>query len=619
MIVFKTLSWRNFLSTGNQPTVIQLDKAPTTLVLGPNGSGKSTMLDALCYVLFKKPFRKIKKDQIVNTINGGDCVVEVEFEIGTHEYKVRRGINKDFMELLVDGAPPKHLEAVKKDDQKYLEEDILKVDYDAFTQVVILGNAKYTPFMQLTTPQRRSFIEQILDIGVFSTMNEILGNRQKGVKIQLDEVNKNILVVKEQITLVQGFISKLKAEQKKANQDSQRQIDEQNATIDELAPAIKELTAKISVANDELGEKTDELYQQAQIAVEELTAQRADTLVYEDKIRKLTSLRSGITSNVSAAQARIDFYEQNSTCKSCKQEIAATFRDGIVVDQKAKIQEYNTALEKLSVELKKWSQTVQDTKAANQVIQTKIDKMNADNTAAVRKLTNEMQASIRALTGELQQKQSTTSAARQFIKKLQEDMKKTPGNVKEQEDKLVGFESRLATLETEKDEAVETRHFYDVCAVLLKDNGIKAAIIKQYLPAINKLVNKYLADMDFFLSFQLDENFDETFKSRHRDTLQYNSFSEGEKLRIDLSLLFAWRDIARLKNSCSTNLLILDEVIDSSLDHNGTDFFIKLLNELGSTSNVFVISHKNDAALDKFRDVVRFEKKSNFSHIIEEV
>ena len=615
MILFKSIRWKNLFSTGNQPTEIQLDKSPTTLILGVNGSGKSTFLDAICYVLFKKPFRKVNKAQLVNTINEGDCEIDVEFMVGKTYYKVRRGIKPDYFEIYIDGVLRKQ-EGARKDDQSYLEQDILKLNYESFVQVVILGNAKYTPFMQLDAAKRRKFIEQILDIGVFSSMNVVLGNRVKALKGEIDSTLRSIVVVQEQITLVEDFIAKCESDRQKESENSQSKIDDQNAIIDELAPLIDDLVEKINLANDELQIETAARNEAMEIRVEELQEQLADTAKPEDDLRKLMSIRPGLVTGVANAQARVEFYSENAACKSCGHTLEVEVAKTILEEKKAALEKHSESLAKLDEKIQEKKLILQGLKKENESCKALILEVQTKARNEVRKLTTDMQVTIRDLTKDLQAKQSTSSAARQFIKKLQADMKKVPVNLQEQQDKLKGFNLKLGDLEVARDEGVEQMHFYDVATVLLKDTGIKAAIIKQYLPTINKLVNKYLADLDFFVSFSLDENFNEEFKSRHRDSLQYYSFSEGEKLRIDLALLLAWRDIARMKNSCSTNLLILDEVIDSSLDQNGTDFFIKMLNSLGEVSNVFVISHKNDSALDKFKDVLRFGRIGNFSQLV---
>lgn len=640
MIIFHEISWMNFLSTGNAPTKIKLNGHPTTLILGENGSGKSTFLDALCYALFKKPFRKkIRKDQIINNINTSDCQVEVKFSIGTNEYVVRRGINPDYSELYINGEKRKK-DAKTKDDQAFLEEDILKVDFESFTQVVILGKAKYTPFMQLEAAERRNFIEHILDIAVFSSMSDILKTKMTTVKTTLDTVTKDISMETEKAALVHGFIQRLELEQSKATIDAEKQIDEQNQIIDLHMPDISRLTDTIETENEALTTKTaelnaalavqvDELNTELEAKIEELTETIVDTSSLEEKIRKLSTLKGSIETNAKNAQTNIEFYTQNDSCKTCKQNIDEEFRANIVTEKSAQISEFESGLLKISEEIKKKTDALREAKESNAAVQLQGKKITMETQAKIRELTastqdeirsstSVMQQHIRALTNELQIHQSAVSAAHQLIKKMKADMQKDSAavNIEEQYEKWNKLLDRVKSFEKDKELAIENKHFYDVAAVLLKDTGIKAAIIKQYLPMINKLVNHYLTELNFFLSFSINENFKETFKSRHRDTLQYYSFSEGEKLRIDLALLFTWRDISRMKNSCATNLLILDEVIDGSMDQNGTEFFIKMINDLGESSNVFVISHKQDSSLDKFKCVMQFVKEKNFSQVV---
>ena len=516
------------------------------------------------------------------------------------------------------------------------------MDFDNFTQVVILGNAKYTPFMQLNKGDRREFIEWILDIGVFSTMNEVLKNRQKILATKLETLGRDIETKQEKIKLIDGFITKLESEQKKATQATQSQIDDQNVIIDALEPEIDALQVQVNAANDKIVSETERINEESQgrideiqsihdAHIEELDAKVQDFTELNDKLVKWCSYRSTFENNIKGATATLSFYTKNDSCNTCKQSIHQDFKDKIVAEKQAIIDENQLGLTKLEAKISKQQQDINSIKKLNAEIQAQVSKAMTSHQVAVQKIMMDSRTEVKTLTAslhtylrelqeKLQVKQSAMSAARQFIKKMQADMKTTAAstNIEEQRKKKSGFEAGAETLEAEKTEAIETRHYYEMAALLLRDDGIKAAIIKQYLNTINKLVNKYLSDMDFFVSFHLDENFKEEFKSRHRDSLSYENFSEGEKMRIDLALLFSWREIARMKNSCATNLLILDEVIDSSLDHNGTDFFIRMLNDLGNsnhTSNVFVISHKNDAALDKFKDVLHFTKEKNFSRL----
>ena len=569
-VIFSCLRWRNFLSTGAQFTEVRLDKSPTTLVLGENGSGKSTMLDALCYGLFKRAFRgssqRVNKAQLVNAINNGDCEIEIEFSIGTHEYRVRRGIKPDFFELYVDGEKRKS-EAAKKDDQAFLEEDILKVNYETFKQVVILGNADYTPFMQLKAADRRKFIEHILDIGVFSSMNQVLKDRQAVLKTALEGTTRDAATIAEQVSLVTDFIRRLEDEAKKDREELEGKIDQANQQIEATTAEIETLNAEIA----------------------RLSTLIEDEVAVGEVLSKLSNLVFQGRNKIQEAKRTILFYAETDICSTCKQVIDETHRKTITSETEALIERGNAALERLVQQI--------DAKRSRQ-----------EEIGGVSR-------KIQKIAAQVQERTSTIRAVRGYINKLRADLKKEPGNIQEQQERLALLHTKWESLERERQNHIEERHFHTMAGALLQDDGIKAAIIKHHMPEINRLVNRYLTELDFFVSFHLTEGFEETFKSRNRDKLSYFNFSQGEKLRIDLALLFAWRDVARGKNSCSTNLLILDEVIDSSHDHNGTDHFIRMLQRLSHASNVFVISHKNDAALDKFHNVLRFARESNFSRV----
>jgi DNA repair exonuclease SbcCD ATPase subunit len=570
VLCFTKLYWRNFFASGQQGTLLQLDKAATTLVIGTNGSGKSTILDALCFSLFGKPFRKVKKEEMINTINGGDCLVEVDFSIGTRQYKVRRGIKPNMFELYEDGILVNQ-DASVRDYQEYLEKNILQVSYETFIQVVILGNAKYTPFMQLKAQDRREFVEHVLDIGVFSVMHNVLKERSSSVKGQLSEIAITTVSVKEQINLIEGFIKKLEADQQKASGEIEVQIQNHTATMNGVLGEIEKLKHDIMTAEIEI----------------------EDAETTEDTLRKLEGHKAKFQQNLEAALKRIDFYETTESCKTCGQDIDKGHRDTIIAQKQRKIGECENGLKLIAPEINKQKARLEDIKVVNK--------------------------RIRTLSTEMQVKQSSVNATRQYITKLQGDLVKKPANVKEQQNKQAELQATQKQLEIEKKEALELQQYYDVATSMLKDSGIKAAIIRQYLPLMNKLVNKYLVALDFFVSFSLDEKFDETIKKRGRDRISYMGLSQGEKLRIDLALLFAWREIAKTKNSCATNLLMLDEVIDSSLDVEGTDLFIKMLNsDLQEGTNAFVISHK-DSGLDKFQTTLQFVLDKQFSRLVEQV
>lgn len=564
MIHFKKLRWKNLLGTGNQFIELPLDKSQTTLIIGKNGHGKSTFLDALCYVLFKKPFRKVNKDTLVNTINKSDCVIEVEFEIGTHQYKISRGINKDFFKIDIDGDI--RLQAAgQKDDQRFLEEDILRVNYDSFTQVVILGNAKYIPFMQLKSQQRREFLEYILDIGVFSSMGDVLKSKMTNLKTKLESISREIEGTNDKVKLVQGFILKLEKDSLQEDTEILQKIQQSNQQIQDCLEEINQSNIVIS----RFGEKIE------------------DQQTISENIQELLDRQKKGKSKLSEETIKLSFYVNNDNCKTCGQEIQESHKCNIMTEKEAQITKYEKALKVIDSRLKE-----------KYVRQKEINEVNVE---------------IQKINKSILEKNGTIKALRTYANKLELDRKKAPVNIQEQYTKRDQLIATITRLELEKNEVIETKHYYDVATVLLKDSGIKSTIIKQYLPTINKLVNKYLSDLDFFLAFSLDEGFNETFKMRYRDTLSYYNFSQGETMRIDLALLFAWIDIARMKNSCCTNLLILDEVIDSSLDEQGRDLFIKLLNQL-SQSNVFVIS-QNDTAIDRFKDIIRFKTIGGFSHM----
>ena len=555
MIYFKNIRWKNLLSTGNQFTEIQLNNTSTTLIVGENGSGKSTILDALCFGLFSKPFRRINRPQLINSINNGGLLVEIEFEVGSRSYMVRRGIKKNIFEIFVDGQRLNQ-DAKTQDQQEYLESTILKLNYKSFTQIVLLGANHYIPFMQLKSQDRKSIVEDLLDIQIFSVMNSLLKykvseNREDNQNI---EVNRKLAC--GHIETTEDVINDLKKTKKNQIQQNERDIDNNEVEIESLNTKVKELMDSIS--NDK-------------------TAQT---------LKELEGYQDGIERKMLAAEKDIEFYEQNDTCSTCNQELSEehktkmiTTHHGIMHASKGGLWELGNKIKDLKTRL---------TEVTN--IQTAIS-------------TN----------------QNQIQAINSYITKLKDQIKEIEDREDDIEDKIRRLRNLKGDLKNciEKQEKLaEQKQLYETAMVLLKDTGIKTRIIKQYLPIMNKLINKYLASMDFFVSFNLDEKFEEKIKSRHRDEFTYDSFSEGEKMRIDLALLFTWRTIAKMKNSVNTNLLILDEVFDSSLDTNGTDEFLKILNHLTGKQNVFIISHKGDVLFDKFKDVIRFEKYKNFSRIV---
>jgi len=567
MINFKKLKWKNFLSTGNVFTEIELDKSPDTLIVGTNGAGKSTMLDALTFALFGKPFRSINKPSLINSINDKDCVVQVEFRTLNKNYKVIRGVKPNIFEIYVDGDLLNQ-DAASKDYQQVLEDQILKFKYKAFTQIVILGSSSFVPFMQLSTNDRRTIIEDLLDINIFSSMNQIVKDKLLAMKHRSTELK----------TAVDNTLSKIEMQKKfieDAKKNNQEQIDVKQKDYDDHIEQIDKLSNDVTLI---------------QKHVDSFIATILDEDSMKQKQKKLGQLEAKIEQNIAKVKKEIEFYTKNSTCPTCDQTI--NNGETKVHNCNSSLTEYSAGLEKLQGEYNKISQRL----IAIQETQKKINSHNTEITRINASVT-QIQKYVKKLVVEIEELKNK--------KVLSEDMMNVSKELLE----------KLEALNTERKELGESKKYIDVAAALLKDSGIKAKIVKQYLPVINKLVNKYLASMDFFVNFEIDEEFKETIKSRFRDEFSYQNFSEGEKMRIDLALLFTWRAIARMKNSMSTNLLILDEVFDSSLDHSGTEEFMKLIHSLNE-ANVFVISHKGDILMDKFRSVIKFEKVKNFSRIV---
>ncbi len=570
MILFKNVRYKNFLSSGNVFTDIQLDRAKTTLITGENGAGKSTMLDAITFGLFGKPFRKINKPQLLNSINEKACVVEVEFIIGKKHILVRRGIKPNIFEIEVDKVPLQQ-DANIRDFQEFLEKNILKLNYKSFTQIIILGNSSFVPFMQLKAHDRRAIIEDLLDIQIFSSMGNILKTYVAENKLKLDENKTSKDLISNKINLKEDYIIQLKNKTKtlitRFEKDIQKNLDQKTSILKEMS---------------ETNTKVDELLEQVN-----------DAKQVTEKHDKLTEYQRSILRNVDSEQKNITFFESNDDCPTCKQNIDHAFKHKEIIQKQEKIKEFETAIAEIDKQL-------DEVRARLQAIQS-------------------IQEDIQSYQTKTQSLNNNISAIDQYVEKIQKQIEATEedtGDIKEEKKKLKEFEKELKEADTTREDLLEDNEIYSVARNILRDEGIKARIVKQYLPIMNKLINKYLTQMNFFVSFNLDENFNEEIKSRYRDDFTYDSFSEGEKMRIDLALLFTWRSIAKLKNSVNTNLLILDEVFDSSLDGEGTDEFMKIVNEQGSSTNVFVISHKGDTLYDKFRVHMRFEKRKNFSIIV---
>lgn len=569
MIRFRTVRWKNFLSTGAQFTEVQLDRTTTTLIIGENGAGKSTILDAICFGLFNKAFRNISKGQLINSVNSKQCLVEIEFSIGSKDYKVIRGVKPNIFEIHLNGEMLNQ-DAAARDYQKYLEEHVLKLNYKSFTQIVILGSASFTPFMQLSTANRKDIIEDLLDIKIFSAMNDVLKDKMSGLKTRLQTLEGQIELGKSKATIQQNYIKTLEDDKSKKLKEIEKIISDTQIEINEHGSDVAVLRADIDELNRTIEDEEDTIR----------------------KRNKLSVLYDKLLDRIKKAQEEIAFYNDHDVCPTCSQQIGEGTKGDHIHGHELKIDEVTKAIEDLDSQIEE--------------IRIRLDEIDGVKDAINEKSNGMIQANNKIIAGQ------------NYIKKLQGDLdaaSENKGNIEEEKKKLKEIAKEVVALAEDKAAVLEDKQYHEIASVLLKDTGIKTTIIKQYLPAINKLVNKYLQAMEFFVSFELDESFDEVIKSRHRDEFSYASFSEGEKQRIDLALLFTWRTIAKMKNSASTNLLMLDEVFDSSLDVNGTDFVMNLLNTLGEETNVFVISHKGDQLFDKFRSVIRFEKYQNFSRI----
>ena len=569
MIIFKTLSWRNFLSTGNYKTVLDLRRHNNTLVSGDNGAGKSTMLDALTFALFGKSFRGINIPQLPNSINNKDCEVEITFSVGKNEYRVLRSLKPKKFEIyknkeLIDQS------AKSKDYQKILEEQILKMTYKSFCQVVILGSSNYVPFMQLSASDRRSVVENLLDIDIFSVMNGLVKGKAQLTKDQIKDIEYKIILTKNKAEEKEKLINSLEKNSSASIEKYKKEIQVSKESISELESFIASIQKEV-----------DELF----LSIPDKDETSTNLIQSESEITQLNKKIKNI-------QKSVNFYEDNDSCPTCKQDIQQHHKESVHAEKELERSSINKEIEQL-----------------NEQVKTTEDRLT---------IINSVLSDIQEKEKQISSRQSEISALFQYVSKMEQSVESVLSETTEVQE----VKSELTKLATvgkdfvdERKDLIDDRHYYNIASLLLKDSGIKSKIIKHYLPIMNRLINKYLLDMDFFCQFNLDENFNETIKSRHRDEFTYHSFSEGERLRIDLSLLLAWREVARLKNSVNCNLLILDEVFDSSLDGVGTEEFLKLLTQFGDRANIFVISHKSDSMTDKFQNHIVFEKKNNFSRI----
>jgi len=568
MIKFKTIKWKNFLSTGNTFTEINLNSTDTTLIIGKNGAGKSTVLDALSFVLFNKPFRNINKPQLVNSINNKDCLVEVEFDIKNVSYKVVRGIKPAIFEVYMDGTLINQ-EVDSLDYQDKFEKTILKSNHNTFCKTEIVGAASYIPFMQLKTPQRREFIDDILNLKIVTTMNVLLKSKVQNNTTAINDNETQKKLINEKIKLITEHIKELES-------SSEKQTEEKAEKIKLTETRIKELETEIDTIKTSLSPLKEEV---------------KDHQKFLTKKNKMTEVGAKLKASKEALEETIEFLNHNDSCPTCSQHIDTKFKCETVSSKEQKIKDINDGLEKLRKEYVEVNEKLKYIEATLNYIREGESEISKNN--------------------------ALIASNKKYIKELQIEIKKSSTeDIDNNKKKIKELNKELLKCDKTHEELLQEKQLLTIAQSMLKDNGIKATIVKQYIPIINKLINKYLAAMDFFVSFELDENFNEVIKSRFRDDFKYDSFSEGEKFRIDLALLFTWRAIAKMRNSLNTNILFMDEVMDSSLDSNGTEEFLKIIKQLTKDTNVYIISHKTDQILDKFSKVIKFEKIKNFSKIV---
>ena len=572
MILFKQIAYRNFLSSGNQPTEIKFTDTQTTLIVGANGSGKSTMLDALCFGLFNKAFRKINKSQLINSTNEKDCLVEIDFSIGTKEYKVKRGIKPNIFEIWIDGVLQNQA-AASTDQQKQLEDNILKLNYKSFTQIVIFGSASFVPFMQLSTAHRREVVEDLLDIKIFSAMNAVIKDRIKNTNDKIKEFSLKQSMTEEKVQMQKEFIESVEKSGKK-------NIEKKKDKITSITTYIDQLTA-------ENIQKVDEVSNTLQPQLENL-------LDASRKLKQLSNLKGKISEKVSSITEQHKFFTNNSVCPTCTQTIEEEFRLNKVSESESKAKELQIGYNELKEAIQQEEQREREFNVVSKEISSLNNEISNNNVkiSQLNKQSRDLEQEIQEITNKIKNRNAERKA-------------------------LIKLEESLDLIQTEKAKNKEDISYFDFAYSLMKDGGIKGKIIKKYLPLMNQQINKYLQMMDFYINFTLDEEFNEKIKSPIYEDFTYESFSEGEKMRINLAILFTWREIARMKNSVNTNILILDEVFDSSLDFMGTDYFTKIIKYVIKNTNIFVISHKTDELIDKFDRIIKFDKVKGFSKMID--